>query len=93
MILFFFLLAGVSWFFLVALFYERYIAFLSTVLFITTPFIVSYSRVVLSELPTLSLIILASYLFFRFLETETENMRWPFLLRLRRASLPSNLPF
>jgi hypothetical protein len=72
-ILFFFLLAGVSWFLFVALFYERYIAFLSTLLFITTPFIVSYSRVVLSELPALSLIILTSYLFFRYLETENNK--------------------
>lgn len=69
----FFLLADVSWFLFVALFHERYIASLSTLLFITTPFIASYSRVVLSQLPALSLIILTSYLLFRFLETKKND--------------------
>lgn len=56
----FMVLGTIAWVFLVKLFYDEEIAFLSSLLFITSPFIVEYSRVVMSEIPALALLILAT---------------------------------
>jgi hypothetical protein len=69
-IVFFMLLAAIAWFLLVRAIYGDAIAFLSTSLFVTTPFIVKYSRIVMSEIPTLALIILSTYLFYQYCESD-----------------------
>jgi hypothetical protein len=72
-IVFFMLLAVIAWFLLVRSVYDENIAFLSSLLFITTPFIVKYSRIVMSEIPTLALIILAAYFFYKYCETDKKK--------------------
>lgn len=69
-IVFFMLLAAITWFLLVKAIYGDTIAFSSTLLFVTTPFIVKYSRIVMSEIPTLALIILSTYLFYQYCESD-----------------------
>lgn len=64
--IFFMLLATTFWFLLVRLLYEDQMAFLSSFLLITTPYIVNFSRVVMSEIPTLALIIVTVYFFVRY---------------------------
>ncbi|MHA2344412.1 MAG: ArnT family glycosyltransferase [Candidatus Hodarchaeales archaeon] len=72
-IVFFMLLAVIAWFLLVRSIYDEKVAFLSSLLFVTTPFIVKYSTLVMSEIPTLSLIIVATYLFYKYLETDRKG--------------------
>jgi len=67
-ILVFMLVAVLAWFELVKNLYGSQVAFFSSLLFISSPMIVEYSRVMLSEIPALALIILASFLFFRYCE-------------------------
>ena len=59
-----------AWFKLVKTLYNSHIAFLSSLLFLTSPMIVKYSRVMMSEIPALALIILATFWFFRYCEHE-----------------------
>ena len=66
-ILCFVLLGCIMWFRLIQTRYDDHIAFLSTLLFITTPFFVNYSRIVMSEIPALALMITASYFFQEYL--------------------------
>ena len=66
-ILCFMLLGSIMWYRLIQSLYGEHIAFLSTLLFITTPFIVEHSRVVMSEIPALALLITASYFFQQYL--------------------------
>ena len=65
-----FLFGSIMWFRLIQDRYDAHIAFLSTLLFITTPFIVGYSRIVMSELPALVLMIAAAYYFQQYLTGE-----------------------
>lgn len=67
-VLFFAVLAAIVWYKLIKLIYDEKIAFYSTVLFITTPLIVLWSREVMLEMPTLALIILSVYFFYNFFE-------------------------
>jgi hypothetical protein len=66
-IIFFSLLGVVFWFGLIRLIYGETVAFFSSLLWITTPFIVDSSRVVMSEIPTLALIIVTTYFFYQYL--------------------------
>ena len=79
-IIFFMLLAAVMWFLLIETIYNDVVAFFSSLLFITTPFIVSYSRLVMSEIPTLSLIIVTAFLFYQY--CEYDKKRFVFLSAL-----------
>jgi hypothetical protein len=72
-IVFFMLLAAIAWFLLVRSIYDETVAFLSSLLFITTPFIISYSRQVMSEIPTVALIIVATYFFYQYCESEKKK--------------------
>jgi hypothetical protein len=72
-IVFFMLLAVIAWFLLVRSIYDENIAFLSSLLFATTPLIVKYSRIVMSEIPTLALIILAAYFFYQYCKSDEKN--------------------
>ena len=67
-ILFFIFVGCIFWFKFVQCRYDSHIAFLSTILFITTPFIVGYSRIVMSEIPALALMIVAAYYFQQYLK-------------------------
>ena len=58
------------WFRLIQDRYDERIAFLSTFLFITTPYIVGYSRIVMSEIPALALLLTASYYLQQYLNDE-----------------------
>ncbi len=62
-IVFFTLLAVIVWFLLIRSMYDEKVAFFSSLLFVTTPFISDFSRVVMTEIPTLSLIIVSTYFF------------------------------
>jgi len=59
--IFFLLLAGIIWFFLIRSMYDERSAVLSSMLFLRTPYIVSSSRIVMSEIPTVALIIVALF--------------------------------
>ena len=65
-IIFFMIIAGLVWFLLIKEIYDKEVAFVSSLLFITTPFIVDYSRIVMCEVPTLALIIVTVYLFYKY---------------------------
>lgn len=68
-IIFFMLLAVIAWFLLLESIFDDGVAFLSSLLFVTSPIIVDFSRVVMSEIPALALIILSVYYFHRFFES------------------------
>jgi len=72
-IVFFMLVAAIAWFLLVKQVYDETIACLSSLLFITTPYIVEYSRIVMTEIPTLALIIVTIYFFYRYIESDNEK--------------------
>lgn len=66
-----FVLLGIfAWFELVKKLYNSHVAILSSLLVLTSPMIVKYSRVMMSEIPALALIIVATYWFFRYCENE-----------------------
>lgn len=66
-----FLFLGIfAWFELVRKLYNSFIAVLSSLLFLTSPMIVDFSRIMMSEIPALTLIIVATYWFFRYCENE-----------------------
>jgi hypothetical protein len=72
-VILFMLLAVIAWFLLVRSMYDETVAFFSSLLFVTTPFIVKYSRVVMSEIPALALIIVATYFFYKYCETDKKK--------------------
>lgn len=74
----FFLLAGIAWFFFIRLAFDEEIAFHSTLLFVTTSFIVDFARVVMSEVSALAFIIVSAYWFFRFVKDENPKFAWAF---------------
>jgi hypothetical protein len=75
----FFMLLGVTfWFFLIRFLYEDQVAFFSSLLWLTTPFVVSFSRIVMSEIPTLALIIVTVYFFFRYCEQDKPRYAFAF---------------
>jgi hypothetical protein len=64
-IVFFSVIAGVFWFFLVRDLYEDTIAFFSSLLFLTSSMVVKFTRVVMSEVPALAFLIITVYYFRR----------------------------
>ncbi|HWP47162.1 MAG TPA: glycosyltransferase family 39 protein [Candidatus Limnocylindrales bacterium] len=79
-IVFFMLGAVIAWFFLIKTLYDEKIALFSSALFATTPFIVGFSRVVLSEIPTLALILVTAYFFYRFVQTDKSKYAYAFAI-------------
>lgn len=59
--IFFMILSGVVWFRLILCLYDKNIALFSSLLLVSNPYIVDQSRVVMSEIPCLALIILTFY--------------------------------
>lgn len=77
----FFLTVGlIAWYALVARLYDRAVAFFAAALLVTTPFIVGLSRVVLSEIPSLSLVLIAAYYFHRYCEVPRARHAYAFAL-------------
>ena len=72
-IVFFIMLAGIMWFLLIRAVYNENVAFLSSLLFMTTPFIVQFSRIVMSEIPTLALIIATVYFFYQYCKLDKKK--------------------
>ncbi len=67
--LFFLLLGLVTWFFFIKAAWDETVAFWSSLLVASSPLIVSQSRVVMSEIPVLSLTIASMYWYYRFSES------------------------
>ncbi|MDY6853841.1 MAG: glycosyltransferase family 39 protein [Thermodesulfobacteriota bacterium] len=70
MVVAFLLLAGITFFILIKNMYDEDIALISSLLLMTNPFLVKLSRVVMSEIPTLALMIITTYFFYRFCKSE-----------------------
>lgn len=68
------------WFWLIRTLYDPDTAFLASLLLITTPFLVHLSRVVLSEIPTLALILITSYYLHRYLQSNQNRYALAFAL-------------
>jgi 4-amino-4-deoxy-L-arabinose transferase-like glycosyltransferase len=81
-IVFFMLLASISWFLLVRSIYDETIASYATFLFITTPFIVEFSQLVMTEIPTIALIILTVFFLHKYCETEEKKYAYAFAISL-----------
>ena len=65
-----FMLVGViAWYRLVERIYDWEIGCVSALLLATTPFIVHYSRAVMSEVPALAMVIVATYRWYQYCET------------------------
>ena len=76
-VLFFALVALVYWYRLVRLVYGERIAFFSSLLFITTPYIVFWSKAVMLEMPALAMVVLSVYCFYNFVELEKRGYAIP----------------
>ncbi len=74
----FMLIAGIVWFKFIKSIYDETIAFISSLLFVTTPYIVKFSRVVMSEIFSLSFIILTIYLFFKYYKSNENRYAFTF---------------
>ncbi len=79
-IVFFILIAGIVWFLLIRAIYDENTALFSSLILITTPFIVDYSRVVMTEIPTLALIIVATYFFCKYCELHKKRYAIAFIV-------------
>jgi len=69
-VLFFALIAVTFWFKLIRQIFNEKIALYSSILFITTPFIVKWAKSAMLEMPSLAMIILSVYLFYNFIERD-----------------------
>lgn len=78
----FMLLAGMAWFLLIRAVYDEEVAFLSAILFVTTPFIVGYSRIVMSEIPAVALIILSTFYFYQYCHKNDNRYGYAFAASL-----------
>jgi hypothetical protein len=68
-ILCFTLFAGILWFLVVRSLYDDQVAFFSSLLFLSSPIIVYFSRVTMSEMSALAFLILTIYYYHEFLRT------------------------
>ncbi|MHC4268326.1 MAG: ArnT family glycosyltransferase [Planctomycetota bacterium] len=81
-IVFFMVLAGIMWFLLIRVIYDECVAFFSSLLFVTTPFVVNFSQIVMTEIPTLSLMITATYFFYKYCELDKRKYVISFIITL-----------
>lgn len=79
-VIFFMVMGLLAWYALVARLYDRPVAFFAAALLATTPFVVDLSRVVLSEIPSLSLVLVAAYYFQRYCEIPRARHAYAFAL-------------
>jgi hypothetical protein len=66
----FFLVGVIAWFYLVLMAYDEKVAFLATLIYVSSPIVVRFSQIVMSEMPAISLILVSAYLFYKYTETE-----------------------
>jgi hypothetical protein len=78
----FMLTAGIIWFKFIKSIYGENIAFISSLLFVTTPYIVKFSRIVMSEIFSLSFIILTVYIFLRYYKSDKNQYAFTFSVLL-----------
>lgn len=76
--IFFALFAGIAFLLLAGSVYDDHVAFLSSLIFVTTPFIVRLSRIMLSELPALALLILSTYFFYQYVKLDRNKYSYAF---------------
>lgn len=76
------LLGVIAWFQLIKTAYNETAALLSSLLLVITPFIVEFSRMVMSEIPTLSLIMITIYFFYKYCETDRRKYAFAFSVAL-----------
>jgi hypothetical protein len=74
----FMLISGIIWFKLIKSIYDDNIAFISSLLFVTTPYIIKFSRIVMSEIFSLSFIIITIYLFFKYYKSDKNRHAFAF---------------
>lgn len=68
--LFLFAVSGlVAWFKLAEAIFDRHVAFFSSLLWISTPFLAQWGWYTMAEIPVLSMVLVTAYFFYRFLET------------------------
>ena len=79
----FLLLGIVTLYLLVKRSHDETVAAFSALIFATTPYIIQFSRIVMSELPTISLLILTTYFFFCY--CDTDKPRYAYLLGIAFA--------
>jgi 4-amino-4-deoxy-L-arabinose transferase-like glycosyltransferase len=70
---FFTFIAVIFWFRLVRQIYDEQTAFYSSLLFVTTPFVITWARGVMLEMPSLALIIVAVYGFYNFIAHDSRR--------------------
>jgi hypothetical protein len=76
----FLLLGTIAWFLLIRSIYDETTAFFSSLIFITLPYIVRYSRIVLSEIPALALILVTTYFFYRYIQSDKNKYAFAFAI-------------
>jgi len=79
-VLLFALLGLYFWFRFVAELHNEWIAFLATTLLALSPMVLLYEKVVMLEIPSLSLCIAATYYWSRYLRTGTDRLLWWFAM-------------
>lgn len=87
----FLLIGTLAWFLLIRSLYSESVALFSSLLLVTAPTIVEFSRVVMSEIPALALIILSAYYFFRLCESGRKKDAIGFILSFTLACYAKHL--
>lgn len=72
-ILAFALVGVISWYLLVLRIYDKNLAFWTTLLFVTNPFVVQWGWYTMGEIPVLSMVMFTGYIFYRYIETENSG--------------------
>ena len=72
-IVFFLLLAAIFLFLLVKSAYGETVAFFSSLLLVTSPYVIEYSRIVMSEIPTLALVTATAYFYYQYCESDKKR--------------------
>ena len=86
-VIFFALLGVFIWYVWIREIYNQEIAFYSGLLFVTTPLVVYWSHAVMLEIPTLAMIILSFYCFYKYFELDEKKYAYYLALSLSGALL------
>jgi len=86
-VIFFALLGVFIWYVWIREIYNQEIAFYSGLLFVTTPLVVYWSHAVMLEIPTLTMIILSFYCFYKYFELDEKKYAYYLALSLSGALL------
>jgi hypothetical protein len=90
-ILFFLLTGAIAWFFLISAAYERRTAFLSSLLLVSSPMVVIFSRVAMSEIPALALVIVSAHFFYIYAQNDSSRHLAAFVVFLTLACYAKQL--